>query len=1222
MSPTRRVVSHSAHGLLWLLAIVLIPLALAVGLGRELAPLLNQQKPAIERYVSEKTGLHIRVERITADWQGLSPSIHIDGVQIADPKQPQLTLLAVPRISTRPDWWASLRDLSPRLRSEVDGLALTLEPDSAGGVRVREFSGLRSSEPKALGDTLRWLFAQPSIALSNSALTWQAPKQLAQRVEDLTVSQFSRNNDYRAQVQFKLQGRDDIQRGVIRITGDPLAWQDAPWQIYLSVQNLKHWQPWAALLPAGWQFDLQSGQGELWLTGTGNAPTQATLSVQAVSGRAKWPDSPPYRLRDLRGVFMVQGELARGRLAFSEVSGQLDGLAIPMQRGHVSWQPDALSVALAGLSLRDGYALAKREGVIPASFSAPLQRLNPTGFVPRMHIEAVRENKQWALRSANAEFKALSWQAYDTLPGANNMAGWIQASATEGLMYLDARGATINAPQVFREVISADTLRGGVRWYRRAQQWHVDSDVLSLNNADAKARVQFALQLPHDKNSAPRLDLLAGLYDGQVASAWRYVPWRAAGDKSLAWLRKSLVAGQVPSGAFVFSGDVRPGRPGSGVLDMSFGMSNASLDYAAGWPTLQQLNGRVDIRGRALQVHADSGRIMGAQLRQTDARIADLKQSVLRVDSDLALDLVDLDRLLADSPLRSKTAGVAKRLAMRGEAQAQFSLTLPLASLDARVQVEARVNDATVGLAASPLTFQQVTGDIAFDSQRGLNGSLNAQLWDEPVQVTLASVQRANQWYSQALNVQAPVSADALSRCLGSDLSAVIAGSTPVTVALDLPVARAGSSDLRIRSDLQGLAILLPEPLAKRADSRAALNYQGKLGEGMQMARASIAGKAQAGLTWRDNQLTRLLLRVGLPGLAWREQPGIGIEASVATLQLNDWQALLAPSKKLSAKPVTEALPRLQQLSVQSQSLRAGATDLGPVRLSMAREKNDWLIEAEGIAPKALPQWPSTQLSARVKAQDKGGWLVAPLTLTQPAVEFTGEFGWGTGGAATSRLSGQVKTRASATLLSQLGLPASMESRRGQLDVALTWPGTPADVALDRVSGTLNARFNDGRLVGINQLNPLARVFGLVNASNLMRRLRFDFSDVTRKGLSFDSLDLSGELNQGIIKPADIDLAGPSLNLRGRGSVNTLTRQIDQRLRVDIPVSSAVPVVAGFLAGPVVGGALVAADLLLDKQLSRLTSVRYHVTGPWDNLRIDDEALVKPEKAVESAAQE
>ncbi|MFX9397359.1 AsmA-like C-terminal region-containing protein, partial [Acinetobacter baumannii] len=81
----------------------------------------------------------------------------------------------------------------------------------------------------------------------------------------------------------------------------------------------------------------------------------------------------------------------------------------------------------------------------------------------------------------------------------------------------------------------------------------------------------------------------------------------------------------------------------------------------------------------------------------------------------------------------------------------------------------------------------------------------------------------------------------------------------------------------------------------------------------------------------------------------------------------------------------------------------------------------------------------------------------------------------------------------------------------------------------------------------------------------------------------------------------------------GRGWANLNTHEIDQQLRVGVPVSSAVPVVAGFLAGPVVGGALVAADLLLDKPLSRLTSVRYHVSGPWDALKVDDEVLEVPD---------
>ena len=1219
MSSARRAVNRSFHSVLWLMAVTLIPLAVVVGLGRELAPLVSEQKPAIERLLSEKTGLSIRLGSVSASWHGLTPRLMATDIALADPGAPTDTLLTIPGLSTEPDWWASLRDLSPRLRTEIDGLSLTLAPNPEGGIRVIELSGLGASNPERARESLRWLVSQPSIALSNSALAWQAPNQVKQGIHDLTISQYSHSDDYRAQVQFKLQGKRDIQRAIVRVDGDPLAWQTVPWQLYLNIQNLKDWQPWSELLPAGWQLDLQAGHGELWLSGQGDKPKQATVSVQDVSMRARWPDAKPYVLSDLHGVFMAQGELASGSLAVSNIQGQLNGLPIPMQRGHVAWQPDTLNVALAGLSLADAYALAKREALIPASVVPMLRKLNPTGYLPRVHIQAARRDEQWALSTANAEFKALSWQAYEALPGVSNMAGWLQASADQGLAYLDTRRATINAPEVFREPIAANMLRGGVRWYRQQDQWHIDTGVLALDNVDAKARVQLALQLPIKDPGAGRLDLLAGLYDGQVASAWRYVPWHSAGDHTLAWLRNALTAGQVPSGTFAYSGALRRDSPDAGQLDMSLKLANASLDYVPGWPALSQLNGQVDIRGRDLSVSVNAGRVMEGSISRAVARIPELHKPVLSVDADLALDLSDLDRLLAESPLKEKTAEVANQLVMRGPAEASLQLTIPFATHHPVVKVSATIDKAEVGLADSPIQFTNVSGAITFDENAGLNGQLAGKLWNEAARVELSGKRRGGQWRSQAMKVNAPITAISLSRWLGSDLTAYIDGRTSALVNVDIPIAHAAAVGLHVSSNLKGMAIKLPAPLAKPAAQTAELVYQGKLGPGKQLARATIDGVAQVGLTWRDKQLKQLLVRIGLPGLAWNERAGIGIEASIDQVQINDWRAFLAkaPSKSLSQK-LAQAMPTFQRLNLQTKALMAGEENLGPVRLSLMREENDWLVSADNLQPSALPKWPSTHVEARIKPQVTG-WLVEPLRLSQPNADFNGKLGWRTGPRASTQLSGQVDTRASAALFTQLGLSGGLESRSGQLNAELVWPGDPSDFSLALLNGKFSANFKSGRLIGIDRINPLARVFGLVNASNLMRRLRFDFSDVTRKGLSFDEIKLAGELNRGVLLPANFDLEGPSVSMQGRGSVNLITHDVDQRLRVDVPVSSALPVVAGFLAGPIVGGALVAADLLLEKQLARLTSIRYHLTGTWDDLRINDEALVKPEELKPSA---
>jgi uncharacterized protein YhdP len=62
---------------------------------------------------------------------------------------------------------------------------------------------------------------------------------------------------------------------------------------------------------------------------------------------------------------------------------------------------------------------------------------------------------------------------------------------------------------------------------------------------------------------------------------------------------------------------------------------------------------------------------------------------------------------------------------------------------------------------------------------------------------------------------------------------------------------------------------------------------------------------------------------------------------------------------------------------------------------------------------------------------------------------------------------------------------------------------------------------------------------------------------------------------------------------------------MDQQLTVTIPVSSAVPIAAVVVAGPVVGGAVAAAQKAFRKQINKATELRYHISGDWNNPKIE-----------------
>lgn len=1196
------------HALLMVMAALLIPLALVVGVGRELMPLVAEHRVDIERMLSRQTGLRLETGELVGDWHGLRPEITVRQLRIyahADSREPALV---VPALRATPDWWASLRDLGLRLRTDVDGLQLTLASDDQGGLRVLEFADLGESDPERTRRTVQWLLAQPGLELSDHRLRWQAPGVPVQLLRDVRIQQYRRGNDYRLQADFRLGEGEAWQHAMVRVQGDPLNWRATPWQAWLDVDDLAAWQPWLRLVPAASGVRLQGGRAALWLDSAGGLPSAGTISLQRVGLQAELPQRGLYQASDLSGVISLRrGDGPGWQLAADDLDGRINDLALPLQRIAVDYRPDAVLASAARLSLAGAQAWLARERLLPATLAKTLAQLQPQGWLPRLQLSLARDGQGWQLRDISSEFKALTVQAGAGHPGVKGLAGWLRGTPERGLLSLDTRHAVLDLPQTFHEPVPVDLLRGSLRWQHADGLWHIDSDSLQLANEDAEGRAQLAVRIPDARPGEATLELLARLGNGRLDRAWRYVPWQSAGEHTLAWLQQALRGGTVAQASFLHSG--RIAGPHAGSLDMQFDLRDATLDYAPGWPVLSGLDARLDIFASRLAVSASKARVMDSEVSRLEAVIPDLKRSVLDIDADLAMDLEALDKLMAESPLRASTAETARRLALSGPAQARLGLVVQLASGHTDVKVDARLKDATIALPEERLSFSGVTGPVRFDSRRGLDASaLQATLWGQAMRVSLGGDSRAGHWWQQRIGVDGVVDASALGRWLDVDLARYLRGSAPVRVGLTVPVAAPGASDLRIASSLQGMRLLLPAPLDKTPAAVWPLTYQGGLGRGEQTGSVSLDGVARAGMAWRDGVLQRLRVQVGGNGPATPEQPGTVIEADLDRLDVAAWQRFLRQQAGAAGHVGTEALPPLRQLNLAADSIVIAGETLGATHGQARRVDKGWSLALKGLQPSSRPGWPATEINADLIG-GAGQWQLSGLSVKQPLATFTGSLAWQGGLRGATTLKGQVDGHDLARLLEQFGQPALLSSDAVSARGELRWSGQPDDFALATLDGALEAHLKSGRIKDVNGISPATRLFGLINASNIMRRLRLDFTDVTRKGLNFDQITVQADLQDGVSRNARFDMDGPSMSIRGRGWVNLNTRELDQQLRIGVPVSSAVPVVAGFLAGPVVGGALVAADLLFDKQLSKLTSVRYRVSGPWDNLKLNDEAL-------------
>ena len=124
--------------------------------------------------------------------------------------------------------------------------------------------------------------------------------------------------------------------------------------------------------------------------------------------------------------------------------------------------------------------------------------------------------------------------------------------------------------------------------------------------------------------------------------------------------------------------------------------------------------------------------------------------------------------------------------------------------------------------------------------------------------------------------------------------------------------------------------------------------------------------------------------------------------------------------------------------------------------------------------------------------------------------------------------------------LQQLGYAEVIQAKTGRMDFDLHWDGAPTADALSGATGHVQLSLDKGQIVG---LNPGAgRVLGLASVAALPRRLALDFSDLTDKGLAFDTVHGDFDLRDGNAYTENVLVKGPAaeiLSLIGRVGLKT-----------------------------------------------------------------------------------
>ncbi len=206
--------------------------------------------------------------------------------------------------------------------------------------------------------------------------------------------------------------------------------------------------------------------------------------------------------------------------------------------------------------------------------------------------------------------------------------------------------------------------------------------------------------------------------------------------------------------------------------------------------------------------------------------------------------------------------------------------------------------------------------------------------------------------------------------------------------------------------------------------------------------------------------------------------------------------------------------------------------------------------------------------------------------------------------------SGVVRTANVGNVMKNFGYPSMITSQKATFNISVNWPGYPDQLDVNALAGTVDIKMLKGKFMSEEGKGDSAflNLIALLNFDTLVRRLRLDFSDLSAEGLAYDSV--TGQLNfkndyVHLTHEAPLKVDTTSADLQLFGDINLKAQTIDSQLVATLPIAGNLAVAAALTAGLPAAVGVYVVGKLFKEQVDDFASVRYNVTGSWDEPKMD-----------------
>jgi uncharacterized protein (TIGR02099 family) len=589
-------------------------------------------------------------------------------------------------------------------------------------------------------------------------------------------------------------------------------------------------------------------------------------------------------------------------------------------------------------------------------------------------------------------------------PGFSHLSGTFAFDDQQGNVRFEGNDAALVLPGLFEDPrLPFDQIGGEVRWKHSGGKLAVTLDSIRFANADAAGSVHGSWR-EGGAGASGIADLAGEMTRAQVARVPRYLPLGIpAGTRH--YLAGALAGGEAAGVSFVLRGDLahfpfHTPHEKAGEFRVEVPIEHVSYqiaphetatgatggaDGAPQWPVFTDIAGRVvfDRGGMTfLARRATVQDIAGVTLQDVSGRIDELgPHGKLVIDGSASGPVQGFLRYIGASPVREWTARVADAAQARGNGELKLKLDMPLEHANAaRVDGRFRFPGNDVVLTPQLPQLGNANGTITFNERgfglenmraRFLGGEVRlggGTLPDGATRVTASG-------HASATGLREAVAGSAL-----APLAARLEGGTGYSAVI---ATHERQLQVQLSSELNGMAINLPAPLAKaaahdlplRVDLRPASN-PARAGTDELVVQLGNALNARYLLRREggSNGLEVLAGSIGVQQAAPPPATGVSVAATFDQLDIDAWRAAFALNSGSegtgsAAEAPSPFLPG--RIALRARTLQGMGRTLDEVSLDATREADGWNAKVDSRQVAGAVQWrpagPSATGSLRLR---------------------------------------------------------------------------------------------------------------------------------------------------------------------------------------------------------------------------------------------------------------